>query len=75
MSHATEPSELGTTMGVAQTFAGLSRAVAPMVATSAFQRFGAGMPFLVAAAVVAGVGVLAFRLPDPAAAHPTPAGH
>jgi multidrug resistance protein len=64
MSHATEPAELGTTMGVAQTFAGLARVVAPMIATSAFQRFGQAMPFFVAATIVAGVGVLAFRLPD-----------
>jgi MFS family permease len=73
MSHATEQAELGMTMGVAQTFAGIARVVAPVIATSAFQRFGDSMPFFVAAAIVAGVGVLAFRLPDPAAARPRPA--
>jgi multidrug resistance protein len=70
VSHVTEPGELGMTMGVAQTFAGVARVVAPLVATSAFQRFGVAMPFFVAAAIVAGVGVLAFRLPDPARQRP-----
>ena len=66
MSHATERSELGTTMGVAQTFAGLSRVVAPLIATSAFQRLGPPSPFYIAGGIVALVGVLAFRLaPDP----------
>jgi MFS family permease len=62
MSHATEKSELGTTMGVAQTFAAISRVIAPLMATSAFQRFGIGAPFYIAGGVVALVGVLAFRL-------------
>lgn len=67
VSHLTDPSELGTTMGVAQTFAGLARVAAPLLATSAFQRFGDATPFYGAAGIVAIVGVLAFRLPDPAA--------
>ena len=62
MSHASEKAEVGTTMGVAQTFAGLSRVVAPLIATSAFQRFGSPAPFYLAGAIVMGVGVLAFRL-------------
>jgi MFS family permease len=62
MSHATEKSELGTTMGVAQTFAAISRVIAPLMATSAFQRFGIGAPFYIAGGIVALVGVLAFRL-------------
>ena len=62
MSHASEKSELGTTMGVAQTFAAISRVVAPLIATSAFQRFGLGAPFYIAGGIVALVGVLAFRL-------------
>lgn len=62
MSHASVKSELGTTMGVAQTFAAISRVVAPLIATSAFQRFGLGAPFYIAGAIVALVGVLAFRL-------------
>ncbi|MEO8448335.1 MAG: MFS transporter [Gemmatimonadota bacterium] len=67
MTRATEHAELGTTMGVAQTFAGVARVISPILATMAFQRYGSGMPFFLAAAVVAGVGVLAFRLPAPVA--------
>jgi len=69
MSQATPRAELGMTMGVAQTFAGLARVVAPLVATYTFGALGHGAPFLVAGLVVAGVGVLAFRstdLPAPA---------
>jgi MFS family permease len=62
MSHASEKAEVGTTMGVAQTFAGLSRVVAPLLATSAFQRIGSPAPFYLAGATVMLVGVLAFRL-------------
>lgn len=62
MSHASPQAELGTTMGVAQTFAAISRVIAPLIATSAFQRFGIGAPFYLAGSIVALVGVLAFRL-------------
>lgn len=68
MSHVTEKSELGTTMGVAQTYAAISRVIAPLMATSAFQRFGLGAPFYIAGGVVALVGVLAFRLEAPGTA-------
>ena len=51
-----DPGELGTTMGVAQTFAGLARVVAPLLATILFQRLGHGWPFYVAASFVALVG-------------------
>ena len=64
MSRAADQTAMGVTMGVAQTFAGLARVVAPLIATSAFQRLGTGTPFYVAALIVAGVGVLAFKLPD-----------
>lgn len=62
MSHASPQHELGTTMGVAQTFAAISRVLAPLISTSAFQRFGVGAPFYIAGGIVAVVGVLAFRL-------------
>ncbi|MBX3145859.1 MAG: MFS transporter [Gemmatimonadales bacterium] len=64
MTKYSDPSALGTTMGVAQAFAGTSRVVAPLAATFLFQRLGAGTPFYVAAAIVAMVGLLAFQLPD-----------
>lgn len=62
MSHQSEPARIGETMGVAQTFAGMSRVIAPLIATSAFQRFGTGSPFFIAGVIVLMVSVLAFRL-------------
>jgi multidrug resistance protein len=63
MSRQSDPRELGTTMGVAQTFAGLARVAAPLLATAAFQRLGHGAPFYLAGAWVALVGVLALQIP------------
>ena len=62
MSRVSDPRELGTTMGVAQTFAGLARVLAPILATVVFQRLGHGWPFFVAAGYVALVGVMAFQV-------------
>lgn len=62
MSRQAEPDELGTTMGVAQTFAGLARVAAPLLATTLFQRLGHGWPFFVAGGFVALVGVMAFQV-------------
>jgi multidrug resistance protein len=62
MSRYSEPGELGTTMGVAQTFAGLARVAAPVLATISFQRLGHGWPFYVAAGYVALVGIMAFQM-------------
>ncbi len=66
MSHASEKREIGTTMGVAQTFAGVARVIAPIVATWSFQRVGHAWPFLLGGTIVALVGILAFRLDAPA---------
>jgi MFS family permease len=73
MSKASQKSELGTTMGVAQTFAGLARVVAPILATRAFQDYGHAWPFYLAAATVALVSVLAFHLGHVTEAVPTAA--
>jgi MFS family permease len=62
LSGRTPKSELGTVMGVAQTFAGLARVAAPLMATFAFQRFGHAAPFFIAGGIVALVGLLAFRV-------------
>jgi multidrug resistance protein len=62
MSRHSEPGELGTTMGVAQTFAGLARVTAPILATITFQRLGHGWPFYVAAGYVGLVGIMAFQV-------------
>lgn len=70
MSRYSEPGELGTTMGVAQTFAGLARVLAPILATITFQRLGHGWPFYVAGGFVALVGIMAFQVD----VHPRVAG-
>jgi MFS family permease len=49
-------------MGVAQTFAGLARVMAPLLATILFQRLGHGWPFYAAAIFVALVGIMAFQV-------------
>ncbi len=49
-------------MGVAQTFAGLARVVAPLLATTLFQRLGHAWPFYAAATFVALVGIMAFQV-------------
>lgn len=82
MSRSSSKDEIGTTMGVAQTFAGLSRVVAPLIATTAFQRLGHSWPFFVAAAAVGLVGLMARKVeqvghtaetPVPTPITPTPA--
>ena len=73
MSRESDPHELGTTMGVAQTFAGLARVAAPLLATAAFQRLGHGAPFYLAGACVAVVGVLAFQIQIGPGGSPHPA--
>jgi multidrug resistance protein len=72
MSRAADKSELGTVMGSAQTFAGIARVVAPILATRAFQDYGHNWPFYMAAATVALVSILTFRLGP--VAEPNPAG-
>jgi MFS family permease len=62
MSRVADPKELGTTMGVAQTFAGLARVGAPLLATALFQRLGHGWPFFVAGGFVGLVGIMAFQV-------------
>ena len=62
LSGRTARNELGTVMGVAQTFAGLARVAAPLMATAAFQSLGHPAPFFIAGGIVALVGLLAFRV-------------
>ena len=62
MSRYSAANELGTTMGVAQTFSGLARVAAPILATTTFQRLGHGYPFYVAGGFVALVGIMAFQV-------------
>jgi MFS family permease len=71
ISASTPVSELGTTMGVAQTFAGISRVLAPVLGTIAYQRLGIDAPFLIGGVTMAVVGYVAWRFVRPLA---TPAG-
>lgn len=73
MTRASEKSEVGTTMGTAQFFAGISRVAAPLAATYAFQSYGHRSPFFLGALLVALVSLLAFRIEhQPAQATPLP---
>ena len=61
LSHSVDLAELGTMMGVAQTFAGIARVVAPIAGTFAFQWLGISSPFIVGGAIVALVSWVTFR--------------
>ena len=61
LSHAVDPAELGTMMGVAQTFAGIGRVIAPIFGTIAFQRLGIDAPFIAGGLIVALVSWATFR--------------
>jgi multidrug resistance protein len=62
ISSNADPAETGTIMGVAQTFGGASRVVAPLIATAAFE-IHTWLPFVLGAATVAVVTLLAFQVP------------
>lgn len=62
LSSTSSREETGMMMGVAQTFGGIARVVAPLAATAAFQ-VHTGLPFVLAAATVGVVTFLAFRVP------------
>lgn len=53
--------ELGLVMGAQQTLRGIVSIVGPVGATLVFDKLGHGVPFLIAAAVVAVAGRMAFR--------------
>jgi MFS family permease len=62
LSRVVSGRERGLYMGVQQTFGGASRAVFPMIAGVAFDRLGVGVPFVIAAVVVASTLTLGFDL-------------
>jgi MFS family permease len=70
MSRHSEKNELGTTMGIAQTFAGISRVTAPLLSTTLFQRVTHGTPFYFAATFVGVVSLLAFQVEGRPVAEP-----
>jgi len=62
MSQHSARGDVGAVMGTAQTYAGISRVIAPLAATAAFQRLGHGTPFWLAAGLVVLVGLWTLRL-------------
>lgn len=63
-SRHADPGELGTTMGTAQSFAGVSRTVSPLVSTTLYQQVGHTIPFYFSAACMGLVGMLALTVPS-----------
>jgi multidrug resistance protein len=59
ISASVSRAELGVTMGVAQTFAGIARSIGPVASNRAFQSLGQGWPFYLAAVIVGYVTLLA----------------
>jgi len=62
VTHLAPDQERGQVLGVQQTFGGVSRVVAPIWATAAFQVLGIGVPFHIAGAVVGLVLIMTFRV-------------
>ena len=62
LSGVAQKQELGATMGIAQTFGGIARMLAPILSTTLFQRFGHRVPFYVAGIIVGLVSLLAFQV-------------
>ena len=60
----TEKSELGTTMGTAQAYAGMSRTASPLISTMLFQQLGHTVPFFAGAACSGVVLLLALQVKD-----------
>jgi MFS family permease len=67
MSRFSPKASVGETMGVAQTFAGIARVIAPVVSTGLFQMSGHGTPFFVASGIVVLASILVLKV-DPHAA-------
>lgn len=74
LSRSTDKADYGLTMGVAQTFAGISRLIAPLMSTALFEHVSRSSPFFFAAAIVCIGSLLAGRLPSGSAAVQAKAG-
>ncbi len=59
--HRVPRGELGKTLGVQQSFGGVSRVIAPLWATAVFQ-LGPSLPFFISAGVVGIVTLIAFSV-------------
>ncbi len=73
LSRVVSGNERGLYMGVQQTFGGASRAIFPLIAGFAFDRLGVGVPFAIAAVVVASTLLLGFDLESYVPRRPQPA--
>jgi MFS family permease len=62
LSRSTDKAEYGLTMGIAQTFAGISRLTGPILSTAMFEHIGRASPFFFAGAVVAAGALMAVHL-------------
>ena len=62
VSHRAPHHEMGLTMGVQQTFRGVSSVVAPLSAGVAYERLGPSVPFFACAAILAFATLLAWRV-------------
>jgi predicted MFS family arabinose efflux permease len=63
VSQRSEKHEVGLVMGAQQTFRGITSIVGPVGATLAFDAFGHGVPFFLAAGIVAVAALLVMREP------------
>jgi MFS family permease len=63
LSRSTDKADYGLTMGIAQTFAGISRLVGPVASTAMFEHISPASSFLFAAGVVCIGSLMAARLP------------
>jgi multidrug resistance protein len=63
LSRSTDKADYGLTMGIAQTFAGISRLVAPVTSGAMFDKVSHGSPFFFAAAMLCVGSLMAGRLP------------
>ena len=65
LSKATDAADYGTALGTAQTFAGISRLLAPLMATALFGYLSPSFPFFVAAEIAALGCLLTFGMQSP----------
>jgi multidrug resistance protein len=64
LSRSTDKADYGLTMGIAQTFAGISRLIAPVTSTSMFQYVSHASPFFFAAGMLCLGSLMAGHLPS-----------
>ncbi len=62
VSHRADPSEIGLTLGVQQTYRGVAAIIGPFYAGVAYQRFGQQVPFFISAVIVLFVIYLTFQV-------------